>query len=131
MTERKPPQKSWGSWIDEQILEAQEAGAFDDLAGAGKPLADLGTEYDPDWWVKKLVQREQITVLPPALELRRRVQRTLDTLKTLRDEAAVRRAVEALNVDIRTINAMVAGGPSTTIAPLDVDDVVRRWRDGH
>ena len=130
MTERKPPGKAWESWIEEQIREAQEAGAFDNLAGAGKPLADLGSEYDPDWWLKKLVQREQITDLPPALELRRRVQRTLDTLSALPDEATVRRAVEALNVDIRTVNATVAKGPSTTIAPLDVEDVVRRWRDG-
>jgi hypothetical protein len=28
MTEPKPPAKSWESWIDEQIREAQEAGAF-------------------------------------------------------------------------------------------------------
>ena len=130
MTERKPPGQDMQSWVDEQIREAEKAGAFDNLAGAGKPLADLGAEYDPDWWVKKLVQREKITDLPPALELRRRVQRTLDTLRALPDEAAVRRAVEALNVDIRKMNATVAEGPPTTIAPLDVEDVVRRWRVG-
>jgi DnaJ family protein C protein 28 len=30
--------KDWESWIDQQIREAQERGAFDDLPGKGKPL---------------------------------------------------------------------------------------------
>jgi hypothetical protein len=128
MTERKPPGTSWESWIDQQIREAEEAGAFDSLAGAGKPLPDLGKEYDPDWWVKKLVEREGIIDLPPALELRRKVQRALEGLATARDEAEVRRIVEALNVEIRKVNATVTEGPPTNLAPLAVDDVVREWR---
>ena len=38
MTERKPPEISFASWIDQQINEAAERGAFDNLPGAGKPL---------------------------------------------------------------------------------------------
>jgi hypothetical protein len=128
MTEPKPPAKSWESWIDEQIREAQEAGAFDNLAGAGKPIPDLGAEHDPDWWVKKLVQREGITELPPALELRRKVQKTLERLPAMQDEAEVRRVLDTLNAEVRKLNATVAEGPATTLAPLDVDDVVREWR---
>ncbi len=30
--------RDWESWIDQQIREAQEQGAFDDLPGMGKPL---------------------------------------------------------------------------------------------
>ena len=56
MTERKPPGVSWESWFEEQIRQAQEAGAFENLPGAGKPLPDLEAAYDPDWWVKKLVR---------------------------------------------------------------------------
>jgi len=47
MTEQKPPGMSWESWIDQQIREAREAGLFDNLPGAGKPLANLTDEYDP------------------------------------------------------------------------------------
>ena len=90
MTERKPPGTSWESLIDQQIREAQEEGAFDNLPGAGKPLADLEAGYDPLWWVKKLVQRERLSALPPALELRRTVERTLAKISTLRDEGEVR-----------------------------------------
>jgi len=41
MTERKPPGVSWESWFEEQIRQAQEEGAFENLPGAGKPLPDL------------------------------------------------------------------------------------------
>jgi hypothetical protein len=41
MTQRKPPGTSWETWIDQQIREAEEAGAFDNLVGKGKPIADL------------------------------------------------------------------------------------------
>ncbi|HUA42024.1 MAG TPA: DUF1992 domain-containing protein, partial [Streptosporangiaceae bacterium] len=38
MTERKPHDVTFRSWIDQQISEAEERGAFDNLPGAGKPL---------------------------------------------------------------------------------------------
>ena len=128
MTEQKPAGKSWESWIEQLIHEAREEGAFDDLEGAGKPVPNLGTEYDPDWWVKKLVQREGVSDLPPALELRRKIEKTLMALGTARDEAEVRRTLAALNAEIRKVNASVSSGPATSIAPFDVDDMVREWR---
>ena len=48
------------TWVDLQIRRRMAAGEFDDLPGAGKPIEDLGAEHDPDWWLKKLVEREQI-----------------------------------------------------------------------
>ena len=83
MTQRKPPGTSWESWIDAQIRVAQEQGAFDNLPGAGKPLPDIDREYDPLWWVKQLTQREQISLLPPSLELLRKVEKELATLEKL------------------------------------------------
>lgn len=98
MTERKPPGVSWESWFEQQIREAQAAGAFDNLAGAGKPLPDLDKPYDPDWWVKQLVRREQVSVLPPALD-----------------------------AEIAKVNRTAAEGPSTRLAPFDVDAIVDEW----
>jgi hypothetical protein len=128
MTERKPPGTSWETWVDAQIRVATEAGAFDNLPGAGKPLPNLGQEHDPLWWVKQLVQREQISTLPPSLELLRRVERELAAIEKLHDEATVRHRVAALNVEIAKINATVVEGPPTRLGTLDVDQVVARWR---
>src|SRR3954465_3309841 len=59
-------------WVDLQLKEAMERGDFDNLPGAGKPIKSLGTQHDPDWWIKQLIEREKITgVLPPALQLRK------------------------------------------------------------
>jgi hypothetical protein len=128
MTERKPPGTSWETWIDAQIRVAREQGAFDNLPGAGKPLANLDQPYDPLWWVKQLLQREQISVLPPALELLRKVEKELATIEKVDDEATVRSRIDALNVEIAKVNATVLEGPPTRLGTLDVDEVVARWR---
>ncbi len=128
MTKKKPPGMTFGSFVDQQIREAQEKGEFENLPGEGEPLRDLEEGYDPAWWVKKLVKREKITMLPPALEARRKVERALDQIFELRDEARVRQRVEDLNVEIAGLNSRVTTGPATHIGRLDVDSVVLRWR---
>jgi hypothetical protein len=128
MTERKPPGTSTESWIEAQIRVALEKGAFDNLPGAGKPLPNLDQEYDPLWWVKQLVQREQLSMLPPSLELLRKVEKELATFETLHDEATVRRRVAALNVEIAKVNRTAVEGPPTRLGTLDVDQIVARWR---
>jgi Domain of unknown function (DUF1992) len=128
MTQRKPPGTSWESWIEAQIRVAMEEGAFDNLPGAGKPLPNLDQEYDPLWWVKQLAQRTQISMLPPSLELLRKVETELTTIEKLDDEATVRRRVAAINVEIAKVNATVVEGPPTRLGTMDIDQVVARWR---
>jgi hypothetical protein len=128
MTERKPPGTSWEAWIDAQIRIAREQGAFDNLPGAGKPLPGLGDEFDPDWWVKQLVKREDVSILPPSLELLRKVEKDLAAIEKLDDEATVRRRVAALNAEIAKVNATVLEGPPTRLSTLNADKVVERWR---
>ena len=128
MTERKPPGTSWETWIDAQIRVATEQGAFDNLPGTGKPLPNLDQAYDPLWWVKQLVKREQVSMLPPSLELLRKVESELAALDTLADETAVRRRLAALNVEIAKVNATVVEGPPTRLGTLDVEQVVAGWR---
>ena len=126
MTERKPLGTSFEPWIEAQIRVAMEQGAFDNLPGAGKPL---GQDYDPDCWVKQLMQREQVSAaLPPSLELLRKVETELAAIEKLDDEATVRRRVAALNAEIAKLNATVVEGPPTSLGVLDADQVVARWR---
>jgi hypothetical protein len=128
MTEQKPPGMSWESWIDQQIREAREAGLFDNLPGAGKPLASLAEGYDPLWWVKQLVQREKISVLPPSLEMLRKVESEMVAVWKLGDEAKVRSRILALNREIAKVNARSTEGPPTRLGPLDVEAIVAEWR---
>ena len=128
MTEQKPPGTSWESWIEQQIREAREAGLFDNLPGAGKPLASLAEGYDPLWWVKQLVQREKISVLPPSLELLRKVESEMAAIWQLADEAKVRSRILALNREIAKVNARSTEGPPTRLGPLDLKAIVAEWR---
>ena len=126
MTERRPPGTSFEPWIEAQIRVAMEAGAFDNLPGAGKPIPTQ--DHDPDWWVKQLIKREQVSVLPPSLELRRKVGTELAAIEKHEDEATVRRRLAALNAEIAKANATALEGPPTSLGTLDVDQVVARWR---
>ena len=128
MTRRKPGQLSWQSWIDQQIEEARSKGAFDNLPGEGRPLEDLEEVTDPGWWAKKLVKREQVSLLPPALEIRRKIERCLEELWSLHDEARVREQLASLNAEIGRTNATVTSGPPTQVGLLDEEAIVERWR---
>ncbi len=78
--------------------------------------------------MKQFVQREQISILPPSLELLRKVEKELATIEKLQDEATVRHRITALNVEIAKVNATVTEGPPTRLSTLDVDKVMARWR---
>lgn len=128
MTERKPPEKSWQSWVEEQIQQAQADGSFEELEGKGKPIPGIEAPYDPLWWVKKLLEREKLSVLPPALELRASVDRALQAMWQLTDPQQVRDRVIAINEQIARANRTTAAGPPTSLSLLDVDTVLAEWR---
>ena len=128
MTARKPKGRTWESWTEQQVREAQAEGQFDELAGKGQPLPDLTGVHDPQWWVKKLMRREQLSDLPPAMAIKVKVERELAQLALLTREADVRARVAALNVEIARINRTNISGPRTSLATLDVDAIVKRWR---
>jgi hypothetical protein len=112
---------AWDAWIEQQIREADEQGALENLPGFGRPLPGLEAGYDPDWWVKQFVQREGVSVLPPALELLRKVECVLADLSRLPTEAQVREQLVALNAEIAKVNAEVTlEGPATRLGVLDV-----------
>lgn len=128
MTARKPGNRSFTDWIDDQIRDAQERGEFDDLPGKGKPLRGLDEPHDELWWIRQWLVREGVSYLPAPLALRLEAEKLVEGLDRLSSEAAVRNAVEDLNVRIRHENRMPAiDGPPTTLMPLDVDELVARW----
>jgi len=130
VTERKPPGMDVETWVDRQIREAAARGDFDDLPGAGKPLPGRGAPDGEDWWLRGFLRREELAtdaLLPPGLRLRKQVEELSGTVGRLRTEAAVRAAVEELNERIRD-HLRAPLGPWRPLAPVDVDDVVARWR---
>lgn len=116
-------------YVDLQIKQAMERGDFDDLPGAGKPIKNLGTQHDPDWWVKQLIEREKITgVLPPALQLRKDDAELDAKLDRHTAESEVRRELEEFNARVMKARYTPVDGPPLVTMPRDVEAEVEAWR---
>ena len=127
MTERKPFGTHYETWVDRLVREAQERGDFDNLP-KGKPLKNLDRPWTIDDWARDMMKREGVSVLPPALELRRTVEAALDEIMELALEEGVTRRVAELNELIRRTNRTISSGPASTVFPLKVEEIVQRWR---
>src|SRR5215469_11554745 len=130
MTERKPAGTSFTSWIDQQIEEATERGAFDDLPGAGKPLPNRGDEDAGQAWLREFLRREGISatdVMPTPLRLRKESEDLPETVRELRSEERVRAAVAELNERIMQWRRLPVGLP-IFVALVDEEQVVEVWR---
>lgn len=117
------------TWVDLQVRQAMERGDFDDLPGAGKPIPDLGSTHDPDWWVRRLVEREHITVLPPALQLRKDDAELDNALDELASEREARAFVEDFNARVIRARYTPVDGPPLITMPRDVDETLAAWRE--
>lgn len=118
------------SWIDRQIREARERGEFDNLPGAGKPIPGIRGPHDENWWVKGLMERENLKpVLPTSLSLRKEAEELHETVARERHERAVREIVEDLNARILDSRRRQVDGPQTWVRTFNVDRVVEKWRE--
>lgn len=116
------------SWVDQQVQQAIRRGDFDNLAGAGKPIEGLGTEHDPDWWIKRLIERERLVVLPASVQLRKDDAALDERLDQMFSEDDVRREVEAFNARVRRARVLPEGPPLVTLT-RDVEQTVAAWRE--
>jgi len=115
------------TWVDLQVRQAMERGDFDDLPGKGKPIADLGDTHDPNWWIKKLVEREKVTLLPPSVQLRKEDAELDARLDKLNRESDVRRELEDFNTRVVAARYRTPEGPPLVTMPRDVEATVERW----
>jgi hypothetical protein len=127
MTERKPPGVSFEGWVDRQVRRAEQERPLRDLPGAGKPLQGLDGPYDELWWVKEKLRREQVSVLPPSLAVRKAAEDLLASLATVPSEAQVRRLVAAHNERVADLARRADPGPAVVVRPLRLQDVLHRW----
>jgi hypothetical protein len=130
MTERKPPGMSFTSWIDQQISEAEERGAFDNLPGMGKPLPYRG-EDDGQAWVREWLRREGVSadvLLPTPLKLRKEAARLAETVHSLGSEQEVRDVVADLNRRIMEWRKIPLG-PPIFVPLVNEVEMLGLWRE--
>ena len=111
------------------VRDAMAQGKFDNLKYAGKPIPGLGESYDPDWWVKGLLQRENISGLgPPAILLRKEDAELDGKLDAPYTEQQVRDVLEDFNRRVIDARRQLQGGPPVITKIRDVEGEVGRWR---
>ena len=81
---------------EERILEAQRAGAFDDLPGKGKPLKLEDLSWVPEDLRIGYMVLKNAHVLPPEAELLKDIHTLEDLLKHVEDEGARRALAKSI-----------------------------------
>ena len=116
--------------VEISIEQAIRRGDFDNLAGAGKPILGLGTTTDPDWWIRRKIERERLTGLgPPALTLRTEYADLATRLDELRTDAEVREYLEDFNHRVIEARRQLLGGPPVVTPTVEIDLWVGDWRE--
>ena len=131
MTQRKPPGMSFETWVDSQIARAREDGAFDGLAGAGKPLPRRVREQTSYDWALEWAKRENADVvgmLPAGLALRKEREELPALVARQTSEAAVIALVAAHNARVDQYYRQPVDGVWVPVGMADVDEVLDAWR---
>ena len=126
---RSPTSQERTAYVETAIQQAIRRGEFDNLPGAGKPLDGLTDRHDPDWWIRRKIEAEQLRGLgPPALTLRVEHAEMAARLDQLRDEAEVRDAVADFNRRVIEARRQLLGGPPVVTPTRDVETEVAAWQ---
>ncbi len=119
----------WHSLADFRIRQAQAEGKFDAIEGFGKPFAWDESPDDENWWVRRKLADEGISVIHPLLAIRGRIETVRREILLMEAESAVRDRLLALNREIALAIASPQAGPiSVQVSPLDVEAEVADWR---
>jgi hypothetical protein len=113
---------------DMHVRKAIERGDFDDLPGNGKPL-DMPDRHDPDWWLKNLLKREGLVLLPPSIQLRKEDAALDERLDQMWNEADVRHEIEEFNRKVIRGRYQPPAGPPLVTMPRDVEETIAAWAD--
>jgi hypothetical protein len=132
MTEKKPAYMRHEDWVERQLREARERGAFENLDGFGKPLRGLDTPFSAQQWARDWVEREGGDLqafLPPLLILRKERAALLQALPTIGSESVLRETVADFNHRLLDQYRRPMDGPLIAVGVLNVEEVVAQWQE--
>jgi hypothetical protein len=117
-------------YVEIALQQAMRRGDFDDLPGAGKPLTGLTEVTDPDWWIRRKIERENLKGLgPPALTLRTEDAGLDGRLDAAASESTVRDILDDFNRRVIEARRQLLGGPPVVTKTRDAEVEVRRWSE--
>jgi len=109
---------------ERRIEEAMQAGKFDHLQGAGKPLELEPLPADEKarllWWALKILRQND--VIPDEIRWRKEIALLKMQLSMTRDEGEARRIARAVNELVRKVNTL--GTNALNLPTTGVDEAV-------
>ncbi|WP_299039088.1 DnaJ family domain-containing protein [uncultured Pseudokineococcus sp.] len=128
---RRPHDVPVTDWVEQQIRDAQQRGAFTGLRLEGRPIPDLHRQRSSHQWVLDWAEREGADLsaaMPVGLALRRERAALRAEVPELRSEEAVRELVADFNGRLRDAYLRPVSGPPLAVGPLDLEVQLERWR---
>jgi hypothetical protein len=116
--------------VEERIRRAFENGEFDDLSGAGEPLALEDDSCVPEELRLAYKILKNAECLPPEIELRKEIEKTEDLLAALPDTAEKYRILKKLNFLIFKVNTVRRASIANEIPEHYAAQVVSRLEMG-
>ncbi|KJS33461.1 MAG: molecular chaperone DnaJ [Desulfatitalea sp. BRH_c12] len=95
--------------VEERIRQAQEKGAFDNLPGAGRPLALADDQHIPEDLRLPYKILKNADCLPPEIDLRKEIRNTEQLLTQMPDTVERYATLKKLNYLIMKLNASRQG----------------------
>ena len=131
MTKRKPSGMPFETWVEQQIRQASDQGAFEGLSLTGKPLPRRDRERSSYEWALEWARREEADVaamLPTGLALRKEREELPALIARQTSEVAVRALVEAHNERVDQYYRRPADGVWVPVGMADLDAELATWR---
>jgi len=116
--------------VEERIRRAFENGEFDDLSGAGEPLALEDDSCVPEELRLAYKILKNAECLPPEIELRKEIEKTEDLLTALPDTAEKYRILKKLNFLIFKVNTVRRASIANEIPEHYAAQIVSRLEMG-
>ena len=92
--------------VEERIRKAQKKGAFENLAGMGKPILLDDDRHIPEDLRLAYKILKNADCVPPEIELKKEIRRTEDLLDGMTDTAEKYRILKKLNFLILRLNSL-------------------------
>ena len=105
--------------VERKVAEARENGYFDNLPGAGKPIADLDTQRQAGWWGERFAKQERHQMLRD--ELAGSIRRAIPAMQRATGDDRMALLAD-LNTRIDGYNRI------TTVTPLPHVDAATAWQ---
>ena len=92
--------------VEERILKAQKSGEFDNLAGAGKPLALKNDHHISEELRLAYKILKNADCIPPEIELKKEIKQTEELLVAMEETSEKYRMLKKLNYLVMKLNAI-------------------------